>query len=185
MPRAAGSRLIVVACVVLLLGACGGGGGSVTRTAAQRFDDAVALIAKAFGKSTGEVRAGFETKLPAATIDDLAIQAERTAVRAADLERIAAQRAQDARRQAMMETLYGATCDYIEIADELAATPSEDRWPRFEAILVEKLAEHQLDTGSASVTALSEDVADLLNILTSNSTRPVADVAVDLACFPS
>jgi hypothetical protein len=185
MPRNAGWRVVFFVGLILLLAACGKSG-PAARTAAQRLDDAVALIAKALGKSTTEVRTGIKSKLPAATVDDLAAQAERTAARTAEIERLAARDAQAAaRKQAMIDTLYGATCDYIDIADELASTPPEQRWPKFEAILVQKLAEHQFNTEQSSVEAPSKDVHDLWDSVSNNSTRPLSDIATDLACFAS
>jgi hypothetical protein len=185
MPRTAGSRVAFFVCLILLLAACGESG-PVARTAAQRLDDAVALIAKALGKSTTEVRTGIDRKLPGATVDELAAQAERTAAKTAEMERLAAREAQAAEReQAMIDTIYGATCDYIEIADELASTPPEQRWPKFEAMLAQKLAEHAFDSGQANVQALSKDVLEFWDSVSNNSTRPMSDIATDLACFAS
>ena len=190
MSSTVGSRLALLAFVIMLLAACGGGGGTAVRTAeqiaVQRFDDAVALTAKALGKTTTEVAAGIKGKLPAATLDDLVAQAERTAARTAQLERLAAQEAQAAQRQrAMVDTIYGATCEWIDGADELASAPEDQRWARFQVILVEKLVEHTFTTEESDVMALIEDIQELWASVSDNSTRALPDIALDLGCFAS
>ena len=193
MPKTAASPLVLVACAAMLLAAACGEAAPIARTAAQRIDEAVALIAKTLGKDAGEVRTGIRIRLPVgATDEEFAVQAERTAAKTAAMQRlaeeeaarIAAREAQQARLQEEADTIYGATCDWLDIADEMASQPGDQRVQAFQEILVKKLAAHAFKTDQENMNTLRDEVQSLINS-TSSPDRSPAEIATDLACFAS
>src|SRR3954451_23057771 len=93
MPMSRARAMILLIALCIALGACSGGGGTAAKSAAQRLSEAAAKIGAAFGRTAPEIETGIRVKMPNATIDELAAQAERSAAQAAQHEAIAVRQA--------------------------------------------------------------------------------------------
>jgi hypothetical protein len=174
--------------VTLLVVACGGSGQVVVRegeTAAARFAAALERIAVTLGKPAKDVESGIKLKMPGATIDDLAIQAEKTAEETAALERIAlAQAAAEAERAKNLEAIHGATCDLISILETASdATTPEEEQQAFASAIVERMQQQEIDLSTQRATAIWDAVLQQYNNLSQNGTVDPSQIGLDLACL--
>jgi hypothetical protein len=177
----------VVAATVLssMIVACSGGGQQVARqgeAAASRFSAAIARIAATLGKPAAEVESGIRLKLPTATIDDLARQAEKTADETAALRRIAEQTAREAEQVKTLEAIHGATCDLVDILDKLAEASPDDQQQVFVNAILTRMDQQGLDPTEAKAAEIWDAVLEQYQRLSQGGAVDPSQMAIDLAC---
>lgn len=180
------ARLVAAMAVSLLILACSGGGQQAVRqgeAAANRFSAAIARIAETLGKPAAEVESGIRLKLPTATIDDLARQAEKTADETAALRRIAEQAAREAEEVKTLEAIHGATCDLVNILDQLAEASPEAQQQVFVNAIFARMQQQGLHPSDAKAAEIWDAVLGQYSRLSQDGSIDPGQIAIDLACL--
>lgn len=171
---------VTLAVAVLAFSACTTPGPAV-RTAIQRFDDAIALVARSTGTQADDMAARVRSTMGGATDDALADTAERLAARTAWIDDVAtsARSGGSAVDDPALRAMTGASCETLQFALENGDWPSQSE---FAEILARNLLQQGLATDAFSLQEASDDVVEHLDTIL-NGSPDLPRLFLDTACF--